>query len=1550
MLSPNKLNKIQFFLLAVFGVTVFGSSMLKAQVYLPSDSVQIAPPTVHDPDAFKGHTEEAGGLGARTTIQRGDSWGILFHRINVEEVDPGNHIRFTYQIKAGQEPGAIGSAIRDESDKLGNALASLGFDLVYKGGALGTNILAGCTVETNDFVTATGYRGAPGFLVGTGAVITAVSSAGVQLGYTGTDDSARPNRMLLEWSNSGLLTGALQDASGTEGLVIGIQGGQQVVERRVPLSGNYYAVDHEEYTTVAMFECPLMSGHENSPAQMAFGPFTVTESGTQKTGDGVSRPFVNYAENNLWYYPLDGNPAIIDLEVGGGGDNFYVDVTFSEGVRASGGGPVGMEQFESAVYLIPRTATQPVDGQHLAVKSVTRPSGAPVQVGDTVVRVQLEDPSADAGRITSDPNLLISTSPLLVVASDDGSGHHRTPDWWVRAWYDHQAPYIETAVVGGGSEYVDITFNQGVKFGVDFDSNNPPQAVMTGTTAPVPEDFVIRFYDRSEGTVQDYSPASVTNPSDGSAITVEASVGVTALRLGMHPDIIEAYEPIDTIDIRTAQRLKDIEHPSLASVFVYGADNLSTPGDTSLAEFRKNSKFATEAGDTNYPRTAAFAQVGSLRLKGREFYLTVDFGSEAAELAAGGPAKAFSASLKSVEGSSLESEERAIVRLSGDGLIFPGGNLTFTALDAPQNFQVRAAQTATGTPDIISALVNDLEKTAVSSTPGLSLSINRTFTLSFSRSNVEVVIDGDAVSFQVGLLGDATALLVDSETLSFDVGWQGAPLTDVTVGGGQSISVSLSSVPMGESTTIRVQAGPGAGDGDSGSLAISNVNHSISGATIAITSDATIAIDVIQEQDVEVQFGVSEVVVPIGASMTVEVYLDQRALQGVSDRVAVDFSVMNDPTDTIRVEPSRLTFDSSHVQGNPQTLTITAGQRDNAFLGDVRLAASVTEAQQTALGNITPVPRRFIESDITIGLALNFATADEFAGHIAETSAAGARSILDGKYIIVPGTGERMNLNLPRPSLDISPEFVYFCVEDGSNDCMDGEDFTKTTVTEVTEAEGVEVEAGNFENTVHWAAVDGSAVQKLGSQKVYVAPPVGFRSSVRVYEGSAIELGLSVAGGLTDEIELVIENEETGSSQVITSTPGTGGALPPYTHTIVEGEVTFTIEEINGVAFDETTYDPSAVDLSMLISNQGLFSIGNRKLVLVASSPLNDLEVLDNLGARLDPFFMKTGSPHQGFQSALPGASQGSNTVEMALTLYRFIGGATPTFSVDRSTPISVSVGSVVGPNDFFPTLTNPIGDLPIGSFFEVTVSTSTETLDGTVYRGSVIEDGIPVSSGLLRGVYTRADGKVQGVSEQNLNMELSQPIDVALQENWGIPPLPDGTPVSEVGRDVFDYMVTGLGESEAVSIVLELSAEVTESGLWPHKYGYSTDATEQKWGEFIVTETDKIYSAPAPCPSAHASRCDSGGSCAWPEVTRNSGVPVQHGCILLQIQEGGMNDADRLVNGVLHDPMGLSVVSGGRGGGGGGAIDPTLLILLAAGVLLASALRRRRRCAASSE
>ncbi len=409
-------------------------------------------------------------------------------------------------------------------------------------------------------------------------------------------------------------------------------------DRQVLPSGEVYdlAISSGAFQSVVSVTCPAGSVTDNTlPMQFAFGnTFNAGTRVAQLTsivstaGDDSFLPYALRAENQFWYYPLDGLPAITDAEMGNAldEDGFYIDLTFSEPVYGDTGGTSALTPAAFDFLVVreenPTFLANAVSGERihrirqLASEEGTVAMGVPVSVtkvgggaltGDEVV-VRLHFAETDHplilravgesvlndGVIDTDTVPHISSIGIRPTAGEeiydaDGNQLHGGNDWWMVVLHDRYAPYVTDAVVSLASRHIDLTFSKPVRFEIQYDETAPDTPNILDSS-PEADDFEIIHYDASgSGEPAILTPESV-------AVLMRDTVGTTRVRVVLPPG---EYTAEDTVDVRLARKLEDPQFPSLATVFDAG-------GETK--------------GASNFPRTAAHAQVGSLQLRDGEQY------------------------------------------------------------------------------------------------------------------------------------------------------------------------------------------------------------------------------------------------------------------------------------------------------------------------------------------------------------------------------------------------------------------------------------------------------------------------------------------------------------------------------------------------------------------------------------------------------------------------------------------------------------------------------------------------------------------------------------------------------------------------------------------------------------------------------------------------------------------------------------------------------------------------------------------------------------------
>ncbi|HET9703034.1 MAG TPA: FG-GAP-like repeat-containing protein, partial [Vicinamibacterales bacterium] len=108
------------------------------------------------------------------------------------------------------------------------------------------------------------------------------------------------------------------------------------------------------------------------------------------------------------------------------------------------------------------------------------------------------------------------------------------------------------------------------------------------------------------------------------------------------------------------------------------------------------------------------------------------------------------------------------------------------------------------------------------------------------------------------------------------------------------------------------------------------------------------------------------------------------------------------------------------------------------------------------------------------------------------------------------------------------------------------------------------------------------------------------------------------------------------------------------------------------------------------------------------------------------------------------------------------------------------------------------------------------------------------------------------------------------------------------------DFEILGVEPGTAARIVLPLEHPVPANARYRKFMGAG-------WQDFAIDAGNAIASAPG-----SNGACPAPGSTAWVD-----GLTTGHGCLQLTIEDGGANDSDLAVNGVIRDPGGLAVPVG---------------------------------------
>lgn len=109
-----------------------------------------------------------------------------------------------------------------------------------------------------------------------------------------------------------------------------------------------------------------------------------------------------------------------------------------------------------------------------------------------------------------------------------------------------------------------------------------------------------------------------------------------------------------------------------------------------------------------------------------------------------------------------------------------------------------------------------------------------------------------------------------------------------------------------------------------------------------------------------------------------------------------------------------------------------------------------------------------------------------------------------------------------------------------------------------------------------------------------------------------------------------------------------------------------------------------------------------------------------------------------------------------------------------------------------------------------------------------------------------------------------------------------------------FDFTVTGLAAGQTDQIILNFVTPIPAGAVYRKYNDHDSDGTET-WHNFVTSTGDSVESG-----------AGTQTSCAG--VTYTPGLTAGHYCVRLSITDGGRNDRDATVNGIIVDPGGIGV------------------------------------------
>ena len=606
-------------------------------------------------------------------------------------------------------------------------------------------------------------------------------------------------------------------------------------------------------------------------------------------------------------------------------------------------------------------------------------------------------------------------------------------------------------------------------------------------------------------------------------------------------------------------------------------------------------------------------------------------------------------------------------------------------------------------------------------------------------------------------------------------------------------------------------------------------------------------------------------------------------------------------------------------------------------------------------------------------------------------------------YVLIPGTGAKTRVNLRDAT---SPNFdeSYLQVEDYLRVCKDEEEFMNLTCPLISERPTVELDS--FTSVLRWVRItNNQLVVVIKRVNVYVAPPIGFDATILSYEpsplGVRVDLPVSVSissGETAGRIRFLFEYSPRDLNMLNEGSPtlasdGSDRVEGIYI-TAHSNKIDVRLADVNGISFGGG-FDPtqSAGGLSTrlnVLEDKELYTLGNTQLTLYAQTPSPDGEIRWTVNGssdlppntfdgmtRLDLRATYSPGNHSARRFSVSVWRYRSNTTDHASGEFVNLTGGEENIrlpSSSRVIPIVLDAnhaesGAYIARrtsdnNLGFGTVSTQLASaadfFEPGDFLEVRVawSNSSETaVDSRLRLIGVDANAQSISADGDDDCYLRANKADPGNAKCRIELRtsgttlglgaytytqrlftLSRPL-LALGDSFGLPALPGGIAVADVRTGVFDFTVATDHPGDVAVVLIELF-EAAGEGLQLYKY-----SEDDGWVSFITMDYDQAFSAQPPCPSPSARRqADNGEFDPTTDVWRSVSGGIQEGdkCLLLQIQDGGENDADGTENGIIFDPNGLGRKAGKRSGGSG-AIDIIYLILWVFGMLIMRLSSRRK-------
>lgn len=453
--------------------------------------------------------------------------------------------------------------------------------------------------------------------------------------------------------------------------------------------------------------------------------------------------------------------------------------------------------------------------------------------------------------------------------------------------------------------------------------------------------------------------------------------------------------------------------------------------------------------------------------------------------------------------------------------------------------------------------------------------------------------------------------------------------------------------------------------------------------------------------------------------------------------------------------------------------------------------------------------------------------------------------------------------------------------------------------------------AGPFASGAHiikWTASDAAGNQATGETLLKVLPLVNLAPSRLVSEGASFEAVIELSG-VAAQYPVIVPvtfaggalngTDYTTSADEITVTAGTSGAI---TLAIIADDFSESNEAIEISLGDPTNAVLGAATTQSLTIVEG--NIAPELALAVAQDGLASRTVYADGGtvtATAAVIDVNAADTHRVTWDTSAWSASGGDVPEFSTT------GATISFDPAGLSSGIYTLSATVADNGSPSQTTQAVVAIKLVATAPL-LSSSVDTdgdgiFDSDEGFGDADGDGIPDYKDNITERYlapASADGKLLMQSSVGTTIALGRSAlaadgsSVVLSEDK-LAELIDSRDVGfTYPSGLFDFSIAGAVAGESYRVVLPLPSPVPTGAIF-RKF---IDANIG-WQEFEVNAKNSIETAPA-----------ANGACPEPgSSVYTAGLNRGDSCIQLLVEEGGPNDADRLVNGVLVDPSGMAVV-----------------------------------------